>query len=155
MEDKAKLLSYLKSFDLLVLATQGESPNAATVYYGIDDNFDIYIVTPPSTEHGKNISLNSSVACVVVDTGQKMLENQTKIGVQIQGQVRELKDKTEMQKALEIWSKGKSDVAEKFLEDISSGKKVSRPYKITPSEIKWFNEELYGEEGTKIFNFDF
>jgi hypothetical protein len=40
-----------------------------------------------------------------------------------------------------------------YLENISKKVWESRPFVIKPTEIKWFNEELYGDEGTEIFEF--
>lgn len=135
------------------LATSGNRLSIATVYYGIDDDFTIYIVTPPSTEHGRNIAKNHQVACVITNTNQPMYETKHKIGVQIQGTAHEITDLEEMKKALLVWSKNREDLVEKYIVNITNSTWKSRPYVIKPKEIKWFNEELYGKEGTETFNF--
>lgn len=151
MDNKQKLLEYLKSRDLMILATVG--PTACTVYYGIDDNFNFYIVTSPTSEHGVNFSKNPNVACVVVDTNQKMFATKNKSGVQIKGSAKQITDIERMRKALEIWSHANKEMTGKFFKNIREGKWRDRVFVIRPKEIKWFNEELYGEEGTEIFSF--
>lgn len=153
MTNKQKLLDYLKSHDLMVIATVGNSPSAATVYYGVDDNFNFYIVTSHKTEHGINISKNHKIACVVVDTNQPMYEVKHKIGVQLIGESEQIRDVKDMARAIKIWSKSKKDIVNKYMNNIGQNIWDSRPYVIKPKEIKWFNEKLYGEEGTEIFKF--
>ena len=58
-----------------------------------------------------------------------------------------------MEKALLIWAKGRKETADMFLKNISKEVWDSRPFLIKPYEIKWFNEELYGKEGTEVFGF--
>lgn len=152
-QNKINLLTYLKSQDLLSIATADKEPHIAIVYYGIDDNFTFYIVTPPTTKHGQHIAHNPSVACAVVDTTQGQFKTEKKIGAQIAGEAIEITDDIEMEKALLIWSKGKTDVANKYFKNIKANSVESRPYLIQPKEIKWFNEELFGEEGTEIFQY--
>ena len=151
--DKHKLLRYLKSHDLMVIATQGDRPTAAAVYYGIDDDFNFYIIPPPATEHGKNILNNHKIACAIVDTHQPQFNTQYKIGVQVHGTAQQITEVKEMEKALQIWSKGRKDMVNTFMEHITRNSWTSRPFIIKPSEIKWFNEELYGEEGIEVFKF--
>lgn len=148
MDNKKRLLDYLRSRDLLVLATEG--PTASTLYYGIDEDFNFYIVTSPSSEHGINFSKNPNVACVVVDTNQKMLKTKHKSGVQLKGKIEQVSEK-DLKIALEVWSHFNKNLAEKFFKNITERKWKDRVFVIKPSEIKWFNEELYGEEGTKTF----
>ena len=150
-ENKKKLLTYLQAHDVIVVATCRNEPTACTVYYGIDDTFNLYIVTPLKTEHGKNIAKNHKVACVVTETTQPMYATKYKIGVQIKGTARELTNDSEMRKALLVWSKNKKDIVEKYMHNIKNNIWQSRPHSIIPTEIKWFNEELFGVEGTKVF----
>lgn len=150
MTNKQKLLEYLKSRDLMILATNG--PTASTLYYGIDDNFNFYIVTSPTSEHGVNFSKNPNVACVVVDTNQKMFKTKNKSGVQIKGKIEQVSIDN-LRKALNVWAHANKEMAEKFFKNISEGKWKDKVFTIAPSEIKWFNEELYGEQGTEVFSF--
>ncbi len=151
--NKKKLLKYLKSHELMSLATCDKTPSVCTVYYGIDNNFNIFIVTPPSTEHGRNIAKNRLVACAIADSNQPMVETKYKIGVQIKGIAKKITDLNQMKNALKIWSKNRKNIIDMFMKNITEGTWKSSPFIIKPKEIKWFNEELYGEEGFEIFKF--
>lgn len=151
MNNKQKLLEYLKSQDLMILATDG--PTASTLYYGIDDDLNFYIVTSPTSEHGKRFAKNPNVACVIVDTNQKMFATKHKNGVQVKGSAKQITDIERMRKALNVWAHANKEMAEKFFKNISEGKWKDRVFVIKPKEIKWFNEELYGEQGTENFKF--
>lgn len=153
MNERKKLLDYLKNNEILSLATYGKTLSVCTTYYGIDDHFNLYIITPPSTEHGKNIKTNNNVACIITDSHQPMFKSKYKIGVQIKGKAKEITSEKEIEKALIIWSKNQNDIVKKFMINIKNKIWKSRPFIIKPKIIKWFNEELYGEEGTKIFKF--
>ncbi|KKQ34358.1 MAG: hypothetical protein US51_C0042G0010 [Microgenomates group bacterium GW2011_GWA2_37_6] len=134
----------------MVLAADG--PTASTLYYGVDEDFNFYIVTSPLSEHGVNFSKNPNVACVVVDTNQKMFKTKHRSGVQIKGKTMQASDKN-LKKALDIWSHANKEMSEKFFKNISQNIWKDRVFVIKPKEIKWFNEELYGEDGTKTFKF--
>lgn len=150
MSNKQKLLDFLRSRDLMILATDG--PTASALYYGIDDDFNFYIVTSPFSEHAKTFSKNPNVAYVITDTNQKMFETKYKSGVQVKGEVKQVVAK-DLRKSLDIWTHGTKEMIEKFFKNISQNIWKDRVFVIKPQEIKWFNEELYGEEGTEIFKF--
>lgn len=153
MENKLKLLDYLKSHDLMFLSTVSSEPAICTVYYGIDDDFQIYMVTSPSTEHGKNILENHKVACVIINSNQPLFETQYKVGAQLKGTSEQITDIKHMKKALEVWSKFNERMVNTYMNNITKNSVKSRPFIIKPKEIKWFNEELYGKEGTETFLF--
>lgn len=153
MSDRNRLFEYLKGHDLMILATCGKRPAACTVYYGVDKDFSLYIVTSPLTEHGKNIQENHKAACVITETTQALFDTKYKIGVQLYETAKEIKKKKEMEKSISIWSRGKKDVVKSIMEGMVNNTRQSRPFVIVPKEIKWFNEELYSAEGTKTFKF--
>lgn len=64
---KEQVFSFLKNQPLAVLATVSEDgkPQAATVCYFIDDNWDIYLFTHSDSRKAKNLQKNSKVALVV------------------------------------------------------------------------------------------
>lgn len=153
LASKRKCLNYLKAQDLMTIATYGLRPTACALYYGVDDNFNFYIITPPSTEHGKNILNNHTVACTIFDSHQTQFGKEPKIGVQVYGEAQQINLPQEMKEALDIWSKKRKNIFQLYFENISRNIWELRPFIIRPTEIKWFNEELYGEEGFEIFKF--
>lgn len=82
-EGERKLLQYLKSQNLMTLATYGAHPWICSVYYVVDDTFNLYFLSDPDSKHCTDISQNNQIACNIADSRQKVIEQ--KMGVQIQG----------------------------------------------------------------------
>lgn len=150
--NKEKLFDYLKSQHLMCLATCGENVSACTVYYAVDDNFNLYFVSPHDTEHSKNIEADARVACSIADSRQNNADN--KIGVQIKGRAEMLRGIEFIKAALKMWNKANPGVEDVInFSNIKNKVIKTRAYKITPSTIKFFNDELYGDDETEEFNF--
>lgn len=67
MSDREKTLNYLKEHSLCVIATanmQGE-PEAATINYFVDDDFNLFFITRKDTRKHANLLANPRVAIVV------------------------------------------------------------------------------------------
>jgi hypothetical protein len=64
---RSEALSFLKDHKIAVLATAKPdgTPHAATVYYVVDDEFNIYFVTDSRSEKGQNISNNNKVGIAI------------------------------------------------------------------------------------------
>ena len=71
--DKKNALKFLKENHVMVLATASNKgvPHAATVYYLVDEHFDLYFCTGEETKKFLNIKDNSNVA-LVVGTGPEI-----------------------------------------------------------------------------------
>ncbi len=66
-DDREKALQFLKENHTMVVATvthEGE-PHAATVYYMVDEHFNLYFCSGEETEKFLNIKGNSNVAFVI------------------------------------------------------------------------------------------
>lgn len=151
MEDKDKIFKYLKSHELMTLATTDkDQPHAAILYYGIDKNLNMYIVTPEDTAHAKDININNHVACAVFDSSQKKSDKKT--GMQITGTIKRINDPVGMAKALAYWTRGDSELLKVFKKNIFNKIWSSRIFIIYPAKIKWFNEVLFGTEGVREYN---
>ena len=150
MNTNTALLSYIHSHYLVVLATCSDGPWASSVYYVADDECNIYFLSDPNTRHGKHIEDNKKIAGVITDTEQKATDK--KKGIQFEGTVSLVDDETEMLYAVKMWNE-KNKGMEKYItmENITKNKIKSKVYKIVPTLIKFFNEELYGEEGIEEF----
>ena len=64
---KKEAFNFLKSHKTAVVATtsvDGE-PQASTIYYVIDDNFDLYFLTGNETKKFKNLEKNNRIAFVI------------------------------------------------------------------------------------------
>lgn len=73
-EIKKTALDFLKSHKTAVIATTsvGEAPQASTVYYVVDDDFNIYFLTGKETRKFKNLERDGRIA-FVVGTGPEVV----------------------------------------------------------------------------------
>ncbi len=132
----------------MFLASFSQRPWVATLYYAIDDHFNIYFVSDPESIHCKNISKIREVSCGIADSSQKV--NEQKIGAQLIGTCSNIVDENEIRYALELWNKSNPGLSK--IINFENFKKINAQlYVIQPRSIKFFNERLYGPEGFKIF----
>lgn len=147
-----ELWKYLKTHRLMQIATCSNEPWICTVFYVLGDDKNLYFVSAPDTEHCKAIAVNNIVACAITDTEQTVTHK--KKGVQLRGVATMLTYGATIKRALELWNKMNPGVENIInLKNIKKAAFESRVYKIKPTYIKFFNEELYGEEESKIFKF--
>lgn len=136
----------------MYLATYDGEPWVATVFYAVDERFNFYYIGPPDSRHNKAIKKNKHVSFAVAASSQKTTDK--KIGVQVDGIADEVNSRNKIKIILALWNKfnpgfGSVINLPNMIKKIIS----SRVYKIEPKLIKFFNEKLYGDEGTEIFKF--
>lgn len=116
-----------------------------TAYYCFNNKLNFYFISDPSTQHTKNIESNHSVAIALYDSKQPWDNN--KCGLQIFG-------KCEIAKGLKL-VEGTFQYLNRFAglkqwikhpDDFIKGAINSKMFLITPSSIKLFDEETFGEE---------
>ncbi|OGM92721.1 hypothetical protein A2372_00810 [Candidatus Wolfebacteria bacterium RIFOXYB1_FULL_54_12] len=153
MANKESLLAYLKSQNLMSLATYGEAPANCAVYFAVDGDFSFYFISEPDSEHCTNIAKNPRVACVIADSHQVV--STKKIGAQIKGTVEDVTMLEQFDAIINLWNSTNPGM-EAIISINNFRNKIlkSRAYKIRPTTIKFFNEELYGEEGFELFPFE-
>lgn len=149
---KEKLLVFLKSLKFMSVSTYDHHLWTAWVYYVIDDNFNLYFVSQPDTDHCKSILKNGEIACAIADSHQKVTDK--KIGVQLYGTASQLNNLQQLRWMLNVWNKVNPGI-EKVINLKNMQKKVikSRVFKVIPKKIKWYNEELFKEKEFEVFNF--
>lgn len=140
------VLTFLKSHGVMTLSTsQNNQPWCATVYYGINDDLVMYIVTDPDSVHGKHLKENNMISICVFDSHTKITE--TKQGIQATGTASQVTDIVELTKALILWHRANPGVESKItIEDLKKFKDT-RIYKIKLSYIKFYNKILYAGDG--------
>jgi uncharacterized protein YhbP (UPF0306 family) len=150
-DTKTELLNYLGTQAVMSLATFGEHPAICTVYFIVDEDLNLYFISRPGTEHCRNIGMNGVVACSIADVRQQVTDK--KIGVQIKGTAVELPTIEKIGTALLFWSKANFGFEGIVTVDTIKKRMIeSRAYKVIPTEIKFFNEELFGPEGAEVIN---
>ncbi len=61
----------VESNRLLSMSTMDEEPHINTAFYTFDQELNLYILTPPDTEHGDNLEESSSIAVDIHDSHQE------------------------------------------------------------------------------------
>jgi uncharacterized protein YhbP (UPF0306 family) len=146
------LFAYLKSQRLMSLATFGKQLSACTVYYAMDRQFHLYVISEPESEHVRNIAMNDQVACTIADSRQHV--NAKKIGVQIKGTAHVVSNRERLKAILAMWNRTNPGIASVInLKNIKAKVIDSVVLKISPLEISFFNEALFGPEGVEQFHF--
>ena len=148
---KSEISKYLTTHNQFALATFGDHPWVATMYYGIDQDLNIYFLTNPETIHAKGLKDNSRVAAVFADSPQNPASK--KIGVQMWGHAEELEGEEPIKEGFKIWCLVLKVTDPKYsYEGIKSGDLHYRIYKLVPKKIKYYNEELWEEGEEKVID---
>lgn len=133
------------------IATRGRNPWIASVYYVIDPDLNLYFISPPDSEHIMQIKSNPEVACAIADSTQGA--NDKKIGLQLFGEASQVRSLNKIKWMLKMYNKLYPGTREKInYKNFQTKVMTSRVYKVVPKRIKFFNQELYGEDEEAIFN---
>ena len=147
----AKILELIKEFlqgkFQMVVATYGQHPWIATVYFTYNENLNLYFLSDPETIHCQQIVQNPSVAVAIAEAPQNPPDE--KKGLQIYGHAAQVFEKDEITFAIELWRKTLNVMSDDYsYSGMMTNKIKGRMYKITPKKIKFFNTEIW-EEGTE------
>lgn len=146
---KNDVLDFLTTKKLMVLATYGDHPWIANVFYSFDKDLNIYFISTPTTIHGRQMEKNKKVAAAIVDTDQK--PSDLKKGLQIYGYVEKVSGINKVRYALRLWKDflnvQRPDIS---FENMKKGLYKGKMYKLIPKKIKLFDQEKFkvpdGEE---------
>lgn len=152
MTHKHKLLDFLKSQKLMAIASRGDDLWITNIFYGVDDNFKIYFVSNSERKHSKQIKENPEVAFSVAWYNPK--DHKDRKGIQGQGTCRVATSDEEITKGIQIHNELYPEFAERIVVAwIKSKLNNSHVYIIDPKYIKYWDDNLYGTDGTEEFNF--
>lgn len=128
----------------MVIATYGDHPWIATVYYSFDDDLHIYFLSSPNTLHAQQIAQNADVAVAIA--GDQLITSE-KQGLQLYGIAEQITKAELVRHALRHW-KDALFVKDPALSYENMMKKIvkGRMYKISPKKIKLFHEGLFDVE---------
>lgn len=133
------------------LATQGaEGPWVCPLYFAYDAQFNLYILSQPSTSlHMRHVAADPAVACAVYDSHQQNLSKVA--GVQIKGRAHVV-GPDEAQKAFDTYfaatpARTPTNPSNRP-EDYGKEGAIWRFVKIVPEEIWVFSEEDF--EGSRV-----
>jgi uncharacterized protein YhbP (UPF0306 family) len=143
------LKKFIQSQKLLILATADGKPWVCNLYFGADDELNIYFVSSADTRHGKHLAKNSSVAFSIVWFNADDLGDRK--AVQGEGICEVLLDKTSVKSANKAYNKQLG--SERNPEEYIKKDATYRVHKLTPSYMKYWDDELNGGEEVKEFEF--
>lgn len=141
------ITEFIKENFQMTVATYGEHPWIATVYYSVDDNLNLYFLSNPKTIHCQHIARNPQVAVSITDSPQA--PNSNKKGIQLFGFAEQISGERKITHAINLWRKTLGVTSDAYTYAGIMKKSIKgRMYKITIKKVKFFNEELW-EEGSE------
>ncbi len=140
------VLRVLEAEHLCALATVSPSAEAHinTCFFAYRaDPLALWILTPPTTQHGSFMSVNTSVACAIYSTAQTWAKS--KVGLQLRGRARQIDD-NELAEPLATYT----DRYPELLGILPDKKTLvgleSRFYEIAIQQARLFDEPTFGTE---------
>lgn len=134
---KDLVLKFLKTNKLMAVATCGEFPWIASVYYTFDNDLNLYFLSAPSTLHAKQILKNPKVAVSIANSSQDI--DKPKRGLQVSGVAHQISGLAKVKHALELWKSNLGVVDPKLTYKVVTGSM----FKISPKKIKLFDQDLF------------
>lgn len=152
-EYKKELLDFLKSQKIIIIATYDNGDIwTSNVYYGIDENFNFYFSSGKDSKHSKQIVNNSKVSFSVVWYDESDFKNRK--AIQGKGECILATSSNDIKIGVDLHNLNFPEFKERVtIENISNPNFPSKIWKITPTYIKFWNDELFGENGVKEFKF--
>ena len=145
-DHKKELFNFLTNHKLMCIGTYYKLPWSACVYYLFDDNFNLYFVSNPKTKHCVNISKNSKVSIVIVNSEQD--PEGKKKGFQARGSASKVTSVGEIKEIIKAWNK-RGFVKVTYNEFKKAWK--SRFYKIKLTDIQLFDQNQPEEKEVRIW----
>jgi uncharacterized protein YhbP (UPF0306 family) len=149
MELKQAIYEYLQTQRLMQLATYGDYPWIANLYYVADEEFNLYFLSKGSREHCQQIAKNPEVAVAIADSSQLLHEPQK--GIQLYGTAETVGILKQIEWMAQMWNKFIAFEANEKLDPKELINAVrSRVYKIIPKRIKFFNTEVWPKDQFQV-----
>ena len=141
---RERLLEFLRSHQVLTVSvTQPDGrPHAAAVFYAVDEELCLYVLTDPGTQHGRAMARQGWVAGAIQRDRQEWREIQ---GIQLRGPCRALAGE-ERARAWELY-KGRFSFLQDRVTSLASALKKMILWKIEPSWMRLIDNRLgFGHE---------
>lgn len=147
---EVEINDFLKKQKLLILATVGDdgSPWTCNVYYSVSKNGKLFFVSSPNTEHSQHLEKNKNISFSVAWYDGGDLSNRK--AVQGRGKCEKV---TGAKETIQFLSNHYQYYP--LWKDVITHEKMrknaieSRPYIINPTYMKYWNDELFGDEGIR------
>lgn len=148
-----KPLAFIKNQKLMVIASSDEKDVwVANVYFGVDEKPIIYFVSPKNTKHSKMILKNQNIAFSIAWFDTKNHKNRK--AVQGLGVCRPAKNEEEIKAGVKLHNQNFPEFKDKItVEWIHNNEWGSKVWVLKPSYMKYWDDEIYGENESKEFLF--
>lgn len=137
--------TFLSNQRMLSLATVGEQgPWSTTVYYGFKNN-KIYFISPQEAEHSQHIIANPTVSFAAA--WHKENDHTDRKGIQGSGTCHLAKDDNDIITGVTLHNEYFPEFADRITPEwIKNPENKSGIWIITPTRIKYWDDELYKED---------
>lgn len=148
-----KLLQFIKSQKVMTIATADErGPWTASVYYAVADDGVMYFVSTKDARHSEMILKNNRIAFSIAWHNKK--NSADRKGVQGLGICETVHNPLTIMTAVKALNASFPDLKNMItVEWIATNMWGARIWSIKPSYAKYYDDEVYGEEESKEFNF--
>lgn len=140
--------NYLDQQHMMQLATVAEGqPWCCTVYFVVDDDYNLYWASLPTRRHSREIASHPQVAAAVP---VKFVKGEPVAGMQFAGTAEMLDPSAEIRDVTKRYAaKFNRDAA--WIEDFVAGRTEHRLYKLTPATYVLFDESNFPETPRQEF----
>ncbi|MDE1874930.1 MAG: pyridoxamine 5'-phosphate oxidase family protein [Patescibacteria group bacterium] len=147
-------LKFLESQKILAIASRDDKEVWATnVYMALNDKGDIYFVSPEGARHSAMMLKNPTVAFATAWFNEK--DHTDRKGIQGSGKCEIVKDLKKITEGIVLLNKKFPDLKKSItVQYILDNIWKSRMWVIRPDVIKYWDDELYGDDESKEFTFN-
>ena len=147
---KKELGEFLKKQKLMTIASCEGGIWIASVYYGVDDDLRIYFISPMDAKHSKQILQSSEIAFAVAWYDTKNPGNRK--AVQGLGTCTMAESEKDIRKGMQLHNRNFPQFADRLTpEYLLANDQGTRVWIVAPKYVKFWNDELYGDEETEEF----
>jgi uncharacterized protein YhbP (UPF0306 family) len=145
------VLKFIQSQKLMVIASHNaQEAWVANIYIGVDDKGTIYFVSPEDTKHSQMILGNPKVAFSIAWFDPTNHANRK--AIQGLGICHLAKDEKEIATGVQLHNKNFPEFKNRITIDwIHNNEYNSRIWTLTPTFIKYWDDEIYGDKQSKEF----
>lgn len=146
------LTKFLKQQRILQIAPKAGEPWIANVFMSCETPEKIYFIGSPKTLYGKQLTEDPKLAFATAWCSAT--SNLDRKGIQGVGEAILTKDESDIEIGVRLHNQNYSEFAERITVDwVKTNERGSGVWVITPSFIKFWNDELYGQDGSEEFKF--
>jgi len=147
-----QVLKFIESQKLMVIASHDEKEIwVANVYIGTDEKGHIYFISPENNRHSQMILKSPEIAFSIAWFDPTNHKNRK--AVQGLGSCRPAENEDEIKTGVKLHNQNFPEFKERITVDwIHNNQWGSRVWVLKPAFLKYWDDELYGDDETREFN---